>query len=169
MQAAVSSSRPPRTSNALAERIREQEDRIAIIDALYRFGAGQDLKDRRLFESAFTPDAELDFVQPARRLGVDLAVFKGREAIVSGIAAALARLDTTHTVTNPRVEIKEDTATLFALVEAQHLLKSDHQQHLLLKNFYRVKLQRAEEGRWRIARMHIENVWIDGDPRVLFP
>jgi ketosteroid isomerase-like protein len=153
----------------LTERVQAQEDRVAIIDALYRFGAGQDLKDRALFESAFTPDAELDFVQPARKLGVDLAVFKGREHISSGIMAALARLDTTHTVTNPRVEIEGDTATLFALVEAQHLLKTDHLQFLLLKNVYWVKLRRAEQGRWRIAHMRISNVWMDGDPRVLFP
>lgn len=169
MQAAASSTHSRHATDALATRVRAQEDRVAIIDALYRFGAGQDLKDRVLFESAFTPEAELDFVQPARRLGVDLAVFKGREPIVSGILAALARLDTTHTVTNPRVEINGDFATLFALVEAQHLLKSDHQQFLLLKNFYRVKLRRAEEGRWRIGRLNIDNVWMDGDPRVLFP
>lgn len=166
MQAATRTRYP---EEDLAERVRAQEDRVAIVDALYRFGAGQDLKDRALFESAFTPDAELDFVQPARRLGVDLGVFKGREHISSGIMATIARLDTTHTVTNPRVEIEGDTATLFALVEAQHLLKQDHQQSLLLKNVYWVKLRRAEQGRWRIAQMRINNVWMEGDPRVLFP
>ena len=30
------------------------DDQLAIVDALYRFGAGQDLRDRALFESAFT-------------------------------------------------------------------------------------------------------------------
>ena len=31
----------------------DPRDRAAIVDALYRFGAGQDLRDRALFESAF--------------------------------------------------------------------------------------------------------------------
>ena len=43
-------------------------DRAEIIDALYRFGAGQDLRDRALFDSAFSRRAKLDFTGPAKRL-----------------------------------------------------------------------------------------------------
>lgn len=154
--------------NELSRRVQAQEDRVAAIDALYRFAAGQDLRDARLFASAFASEAEVDFTQPARRLGVDLPAFKGRDAIVSSIMTAIARLDTTHAVTNPRVELHGDTAKLTALVEAQHLLSSDHDQRLLLKNIYDVRLRRAERD-WRIVHMRIENVWIEGDPRVLFP
>jgi hypothetical protein len=46
------------------------------MDALNRFAAGQDLRDPALLASAFAPDAELDFVQPARQLGVELPVFR---------------------------------------------------------------------------------------------
>jgi hypothetical protein len=42
-------------------------DRAEIIDALYRFGLGQDRKDRALFASAFAADAELDFRPAAAR------------------------------------------------------------------------------------------------------
>jgi hypothetical protein len=42
-------------------------DRLEVVDARYRFGAGQDLRDRPLFESAFTADAVLDIIEPARR------------------------------------------------------------------------------------------------------
>ena len=105
------------------------DDRFAVIDALYRFAAGQDLRDPALLSSAFTRDAELDFVQPARRLGVELAPFRGRAEILSSIAAALAEVDTTHTVTNTRVELDGDQASLAALVAAQHLPRGDHSQN----------------------------------------
>ncbi len=139
-----------------------------IVDALYRFGAGQDRGDRALFESAFAPDATLEFTGPARRLGASIPVFAGRKAIADTIMGTVASLDTTHTVTNPRVELDGDRATLVALVEAQHLPKGDHGRHLLLKNFYTVELSR-DGSRWVIDHMLIENVWFTGDPEVLFP
>ena len=143
-------------------------DRVEVIDALYRFGAGQDLRDRALFESAFSERAVLDFTGPARRLGVTIPPFEGRRAIADTIFAAVADLDTTHTVTNPRVTLGGDTATLFALVEAQHLPRDDHRRHLLLKNIYTVALSR-DRARWVIDHLRIDTVWVDGDPTVLFP
>lgn len=144
------------------------DERFAVIDALLRFAAGQDLRDPALLSSAFARDAELDFVQPARRLGVELGVFKGRAEILSSIHAALADVDTTHSVTNTRVEIDGDRASLFALVEAQHLPRADHSRNLLLKNFYWLKLRRERDS-WLIERMRIQNAWYRGDPGVLFP
>src|SRR5690242_11787934 len=95
----------PRTGAAMTEtpRFPSAQDFVAIVDALYRFGAGQDLRDRALFESAFSPDAVLDFTQPARRLGAEITPFESRQAITDSVFAAIADLDTTHTVTNPRV------------------------------------------------------------------
>ena len=137
-------------------------------DALYRFGAGQDLRNRQLFESAFAEHAVLDCAQPARRLGATLTPFEGRTAIADAVFGAIAHLDTTHTVTNPRLTIDGDRAALFALVEAQHLPRDDHRRHCLLKNIYSVDLLR-DDRRWVIERMAIHNVWHDGDPTVLFP
>jgi hypothetical protein len=138
-----------------------------VIDALYRFAAGQDERDRELFESAFAPGATVDFTEPARRFGVSIPVFVGRTEIADTIMGTTAGLDTTHTVTNPRIRIQQDRATLSALVEAQHLPKHDPSRHLLLKNRYSVDLSR-EGRRWVIERMRIENVWFTGDPGVLF-
>ncbi|MBA8889931.1 hypothetical protein FHW12_004178 [Dokdonella fugitiva] len=144
-------------------------DQLAIVDALYRFGAGQDLRDRALFASAFAADATLDFSQPAGRFGVALTPFAGRDAIVETIFAAIGALDTTHTVTNPRVmHYDGERAGLFALVEAQHLPRGDHRRHLLLKNIYHVDLVR-HDGLWLIERLRIDTVWSAGDPAVLFP
>jgi hypothetical protein len=71
-------------------------------------------------------------------------------------------------VTNPRIALGGDRATLVALVEAQHLPSGDHRRHLLLKNIYTVELSR-DGVRWVIDRLRIDNVWFDGDPTVLFP
>lgn len=139
-----------------------------IIDALYRFAAGQDEHDRELFESAFAFDATVDFSEPASRFGVDLPPFVGRAVITDTIMTTTAALDTTHTVTNPRVRIEQDRAFLSALVEAQHLPKRDHSRHLLLKNRYSLELGRSGR-RWVIEHMRIENIWFTGDPGVLLP
>ncbi len=142
---------------------------LAIVDALYRFGAGQDLRNRALFESAFHPTAALDFTQPAQRLGITIPVFEGRQAIADTIFGTIGGLDTTHTFTNPRITAYDgERASVFALVEAQHLPRADHSRHLLLKNIYTVDVS-CSQGHWAVDLMKIDNVWMTGDPAVLFP
>jgi hypothetical protein len=148
--------------------VADLRDRAEITDALYRFALGQDLKDRDLFASAFTADAELDFRPAAARWGGEPPVMSGRDAIVDAILAMFTgRVDTTHQVTNPRITINGDTARLTALVEAQHLLTADPGTHALLKNPYTVDLVRDGDF-WRICRMRIENAWVTGDPVAIF-
>ncbi|WP_181176618.1 nuclear transport factor 2 family protein [Mesorhizobium sp. B2-4-9] len=143
-------------------------ERDQIVDALYRFGAAQDLDDEGLLEATFTADATLDFVQPAKRFGATLDVFRGRKQIVEIVMTSTAEIDTTHTMTNPRITAYDgERATVWALVEAQHLPHGDHSRHLLLKNFYDLAMQKVE-GRWLIKDMVITNVWFAGAPEVLF-
>jgi hypothetical protein len=149
---------------ATAARLR---DRIEIIDAVYRFGAGQDYDSREVYESAFTEDAVLDFVQPAARFGMTVPLMEGRETIMEVAYPSTQPLITTHTVTNERVTIDGDEARLHALVEAQHVAQDEPERHLLLKNLYEVALRRQAPG-WRITHMRIENLWFDGEPSVLF-
>jgi hypothetical protein len=146
----------------------ELRDRAEITDALYRFALGQDLKDRDLFASAFTADAELDFRPAAARWGGNPPLMSGRDTIVDTILAMFTgRVDTTHQVTNPRITIDGDTARLTALVEAQHLLIADPDTHVLLKNPYTAGLVR-DGSRWLIRRMLISNTWLAGDPAAIF-
>lgn len=146
----------------------ELRDRTEIVDALYRFGLGQDLHDRDLFASAFTEEATLDFGPAARNWGSVVPVMRGRDAIVDGILVLFAeRVATTHQVTNPRIRIIGDRARLSALVEAQHLLVEEAETHALLKNLYDVELVR-DGHRWVITAMTIHNTWWVGDPRAIF-
>ena len=133
--------------------LKKMEDKLSVVDVLYRFAAGIDLRDRVLLAATFTEDAISDFRQ-------------GRETIVSVLSDSLQPFDTTHTVTNPRVCIDGDKAYLEAIVEAQHLPRDDHSRHYLMKNRYDVELVRHGEA-WLIQRATIDNVWRDGNPAVL--
>ena len=141
-------------------------DQVEIIDALYRFGLGQDLRNKELFASAFAADAILDFRPAAIKCGLDIPLMSGRDSIVDNILNPNIRIDTTHIVTNCRVEQQGNTARLSAIVEAQHLPKEDHSRHALLKNLYDVLV--VKDGtRWVIKHLYIDNVWFTGDPKVI--
>lgn len=111
-------------------------------------------------------DAELDFRPAATRCGIDVPLMRGRSMITDIIMNPSVRIDTTHVVTNPRVNIDESSATLTALVEAQHLPKNNHSRHALLKNLYSVQLVR-DDRLWRMHRVYIDCVWFTGDPNVI--
>ena len=144
----------------------EAAEKLAVVDALYRFAAGIDLRDRNLLSSSLAEDAVSDFRQAAAKAGFDYPVIEGRDAIVEALTVSLATLDTTHSVTNPRVTIAGDTARLDALVEAQHVPRGDHTRRYLMKNRYEVELAR-KGAVWVITRSTIDNVWRSGDPAVL--
>lgn len=148
--------------------VAELADRAEIVDVLYRFALGQDLHDADLFASAFAEEAVLDFRPAAAKVGIISDLMKGRETITSIIIPMFAgRVDTTHTVTNPRISIEGDRARLTALVEAQHLLTADHSRFALLKNLYDVELRR-DGRRWVITSLVIDNVWFRGEPQAIF-
>ncbi len=144
----------------------ETADKFAVIETLYRFAAGIDLRDRALLASAFTENAVSDFRPAAAKAGFEYPVLEGREVIVAALSDSLSQFDTTHSVSNPRVSIDGDKARLEAIVEAQHLPSNDHSRHYLMKNRYDVQLARHGEL-WRIERVTVDNVWRTGDPAVL--
>jgi hypothetical protein len=146
----------------------ELRDRTEILDALYRFGLGQDLQDPELFASCFAADAELDFSPAAAKWGSRPPLMVGRDTIVTTILGPFTgRVDTTHQVTNARIVVDGDTARATALVEAQHFLAADPGTFALLKNPYAIDLVRDGE-RWLIRRLRIGNDWYTGDPAAIF-
>lgn len=144
----------------------ETADKFAVIETLYRFAAGLDLRDKELLASAFAADAVSDFRPAGKKAGFEYPVLEGRETIVAALRSSLNHIDTTHSVSNPRVKIDGDTAVLDALVEAQHLPAADHSRHYMMKNRYDVELIRQGEV-WVIQHVTIDNVWRQGDPSVL--
>ena len=144
----------------------ELNDRYEVIDALHRYAIGLDTKDLTLLESAFTSDAVADFTPAATKVGMEFPLLTGREAIVSALSQFLANYTTSHTVGNARAQVKGDIANLYALVEAQHVPLSDRSRHFLFKNQYMINLVR-EGNLWLIKHLHIENLWTDGDLKVI--
>ena len=150
------------TSSSLAH----AADKLAVVEALYRFAAGIDMRDKELLTSSLAENAVSDFRPAAAKAGFDYPVIEGRDNIVSALSTSLSSLETTHSVTNPRVTINGDIARLDALVEAQHLPSNDHSRHYLMKNRYDVELVRSGDV-WVITRNTVDNVWRSGDPAVL--
>ncbi|TCQ97173.1 nuclear transport factor 2 family protein [Neorhizobium sp. JUb45] len=141
-------------------------DRLAVVEALYRFTAGIDLRDSKLLSSALAEDAVSDFRPAAAKAGFEYPVIQGRDIIVSALTTSLASLDTTHSVSNPRVTIDGDTARMDVLVEAQHVPRSDPSRYYLMKNRYDVELVRNGDV-WVITYNTVDNIWRSGDPAVL--
>ena len=141
-------------------------DKLAVVEALHRFAAGIDLRDRELLSSSLAENAVSDFRPAAAKAGFEYPVFEGRDAIVSALSTSLSSLDTTHSVTNARVILDGDTARMDALVEAQHVPRNDPTRHYLMKNRYDVELARNSEV-WVITRNTVDNVWRSGDITVL--
>lgn len=146
--------------------LQETADKFAVVETLYRFAAGIDLRDNKLLASVFAEDAISDFRPAGKKAGFEYPVLEGRESIVAALTGSLSEIDTTHSVSNPRVTINGDRAIMDALVEAQHLPSNDHSRYYLMKNRYDVELIRQENA-WVIQRVTIDNVWRSGDPSVL--
>jgi hypothetical protein len=151
------------TSPTLAQ---DAADRLAVVEALYRFAAGIDLRDKELLASSFAENAVSDFRPAATKAGFKYPVIEGRDAIVAALTTSLRTLDTTHSISNPRVAIDGDTARMDVLVEAQHVPRNDPLRHYLMKNRYDVELARSGDV-WVISRNTVDNVWRSGDPAVL--
>lgn len=141
-------------------------DKLAVVETLYRFAAGIDLRDPDLLSSAFADSAVSDFRPAAAKAGFEYPVLIGRKTIVEALLSSLSRLDTTHSISNPRVALDADTAHVDVLVEAQHVSRKDAASQYLMKNRYAVVLTRRGTH-WEIENLTVDNVWRIGNPGVL--
>ncbi|WIX98267.1 nuclear transport factor 2 family protein [Amycolatopsis mongoliensis] len=141
-------------------------DKLAVVETLYRYAAGLDLRDQDLLASAFAEDAVADFGPATKKAGQEYPPVEGRETIAAALSASLSHLDTTHSLSNPRVSLDGDQAHLEGIMACQHLPREDHSRHVLMTNRYDVDLVRRGEV-WVIQRVTVDNAWTEGDPRVL--
>lgn len=141
-------------------------DKLAVVETLYRYAAGLDLRDQDLLASAFADDAVADFGPATKKAGQEYPPVEGRETIAAALSGSLSHLDTTHSLSNPRVTLSGDTAHLEGIMACQHLPREDHSRHVLMTNRYDVDLIRHGEV-WVIQHVKVDNAWTDGDPTVL--
>jgi hypothetical protein len=159
------------TTGLEEQTVRTITDRAEIADALYRYAAGLDFGDAALLESALTDDATVDLTSATAKLGLDFPALTPRDVVVSALASAVGPLDTSHSITNIRIDITGDTATARCYAQANHYLpgdgpRPDRTRHALMMNRYDAEMARDGE-RWRIRRLQIDCAWFEGDPLVL--
>ena len=146
-------------------------DHHGLVDAVLRYTGGLDRADADLMTSALTADATVDLTPATSKLGLDFPVLSPRSTVVAALAGAVGPLDTSHSVTNARSDVRGDEATLTCYAAAQHFLPGTgpdprRTEHALMMNSYRAQLVR--DGRsWRIRHLSIDNLWFDGDPQLL--
>jgi hypothetical protein len=151
--------------------VREIADRAAITDALYRYAAGLDLGDASLLESSLTEDGTVDLTAAVTKLGFEFPVLTPRAVVTDTLVAAVGPLDTSHSISNMRIDLAGDTATVRCYAQANHFLpgegpQPDRTRHALMMNRYTAEVVRDGAG-WRIRHLAIDLAWFEGDPQVL--
>src|SRR3954470_11700621 len=87
-------------------------DRYEIADALHRYAFGLDHNHADSLASALTEDCQFDFTPAGKRLGINLPLISGRDAILQTVLPLIGPLDTSHVASNLQSEISGDSATL---------------------------------------------------------
>ncbi|EAW17020.1 nuclear transport factor 2 family protein [Aspergillus fischeri NRRL 181] len=140
-------------------------DREAISDAMYRCLWGFDTADAALFASSFAADCVFD---------LNGNVMHGLEEIKAKCFDPIAKLDTTHFLTNVRVNYVEgeSNAVGTSCGLAQHYAPGqglqDGSKSLLVGSLYWYEFIKDEsDGLWKIKHWRIKSVWSEGDWSIL--
>ncbi|RFU29579.1 hypothetical protein B7463_g6765, partial [Scytalidium lignicola] len=135
--------------------------REAIADALYRCVLGFDTADTVLFDSAFTQDASF---------AINGKVSKGLPAIYTDCFNRISKLDTTHFISNIRINISDggSEASMTASALSQHYRSAKGmeagQTRLMAGSLYWVDLVKVEtDGIWKIKDFKMKTTWAEGD------
>lgn len=140
--------------------------REAIADAFYRLMSALDENDSALFNSAMMSDVTQDFNGQTRQ---------GIEAVRAHALGVVGPLDSTHFVTNIRIDVKDDaadTATLTGNTLALHYPsgtgRSSSSRRLVGGSRHKIEMVKGgEDGLWKFQTWTIRTVWFEGDYSVM--
>ncbi len=145
--------------------------REAITDALYRAIIAFDHNDIPALNSAAVEDVVFQLYD--RETKTVLQSSNSLTEIRDGVLAHVGPMDTTHTITNIRIDVKDgaDTASLTANALAQHCPpgrgKEPNGPKLLVGGEYRIDLVKVEDGLWKIKKWVLDIIWRQGDASVM--
>jgi hypothetical protein len=136
--------------------------REAVTDAFHRCVQSFGTNDITLFSSTFLPDAIFE---------VNERTMKGLPEIHATGLALIFSLDTTHLVSNVRVDMtkgkEESEASLTATVLSQHFAGGKGlepgEKNLMGGSLYRGELKRDVDGLWKFWELKIKSIWMQGD------
>ena len=140
--------------------------REAITDAVYRAVIGFDRNDVSMLNSAFAGE-DVTFGSSGRMI---TSLTTARETVLAHVGP----MDTTHTISNVRIDHKDgaDTAQLKCYALAQHCPpgrgKEPDGPKLLVGGEYDIDLVRDEkDGLWKIKKWILDVIWRQGDASVM--
>lgn len=140
-------------------------DRDAISDAVIRACLAIDTDDESLFQSAFTQDAIFEIESRP--------IMKGYAAIKTDCFDVVAKLDTTHFLSNMRVNIESggSAAKLTCSAHSFHYRKGEGVVPDAPKwvggTLYFCDLVKEEAGGWKISNWYLKPIWLEGDISVM--
>jgi hypothetical protein len=132
---------------------------------VYRYATGVDTRDWTLYRSLFTDEVEIDFSS----FGPDLPPMKiAADDWVAGLKPLFAGLAATqHMMSNPLVEIEDDSAWITMYVHAHHVFDPDDpDSYYTIGGYYRNRLVRVG-GNWKLVRVNLNVTWRLGDPEIM--
>jgi hypothetical protein len=142
--------------------------REAITDALLRCFNGIDHNDVTAFESAFVgEDIHLSH-------SIVPVPFTSLTALKAGLFARVGPMDTSHVLTNVRIDYKDgqDTASMKAFALCQHALpglgkQPDGAKYATCVDYTVDVVKGKEDGLWKIYKAVLDVVWTQGDHSVM--
>lgn len=142
----------------------EWADFMAVCDLKYRYATGIDTRDWDLYRSIFADTVDIDFSSYSGRPASSMAA----DDWVAGVQPLFSGLDATqHSMSNPRVEVDGERATLDMYMQAEHFLDhGDPDSWFTIGGFYRDRAVRTAEG-WRLAAVTLTVFWRRGDYAVM--
>jgi hypothetical protein len=140
------------------------EDRVAVLETVYKYAQGIDTRDWGLYRSIFTDEIEVDFSsyngQHGGRLKADDWVER-LQPLFSGLAA------TQHILTNPIVTFDKEGATCRIYMQAEHFLDAcDGTTSYAIGGYYTDRLVR-QNNQWFISSVTLTVLWRRGDPEIM--
>ncbi|KAJ5851331.1 uncharacterized protein N7529_010716 [Penicillium soppii] len=143
----------------------------AIADALYRATIGFDRNDIKVFESAMTEDTSFE-INPGPN--DPRSLINGLSTLKSSVFDHVGPLDTTHMITNVRVNHRagEKTASLTAYALSQHCppgrgAEFAGPKYIAGSEYWIDLVQGDGDGLWKIKKWVIDVIWRQGDPSVI--
>jgi len=142
----------------------DPEDFQSICDLRYAYATGVDTRDWTLYRSIFCDRVAIDFSsynqRPASVMSAEAWV-DGVKPLFHGLAA------TQHSMTNPRVVVDGNRATLTMYMQAEHILDhEDPTSWFTIGGYYTDEVRRTG-GRWRIAGVTLTVYWRRGRPDIM--
>lgn len=138
--------------------------REAITDTLYRGVLSFDTDDKALLESSLLPNAVFD---------LDGRVMNGMDEICTQCFDTVSTLDTTHFISNVRIDYIEgaSTASMTASALSQHYRpntgKTPGATNFMAGSLYYLDVVRDTEGSWKIKTWRMKVIWTSGDVGVM--